>query len=512
LSTKFTVSPGAIAMMVFVNRLRKMIPSSALMIILSGALMCVGADSVQAFWPHGHHRPFHHGPFHHGHWGHGHWQAPIRFSNHCFPANYWGFNTYGRNVVAWNVSYRNVGLCYTPSWYGYRSVSYFPYYVNSPYCWPYGYYNYLPAWHTTGFYFSVNQANLNPVVAQPAWQLPASGVGVLQANRLQAANAQRLVANGAGQGRGGLPLAAAALGTRLPAAASNFGSNSIPNVYLPEERLSISAAQLTPDSLDNRLAQTRAILQRIHQRQAEPLNVSAERILADARGQIASRTPPAPANFSRQSDRFETLERPSPATVSPSYLDRGDEAFALGNFRTAEIWYKQAGRQPTASNTLDRKLTSSQRQQAAIRLATAQFASGNFPQAAQTFRWILEQNPDSPTPKSGTALASASKLERWAKSLPGENLAGLYGQPEELDTQLDRLAQVALDKPARNTEELWLLGVLVGLKGSSEKSDLFLRQAASGDGLYATAALQMLEKNIESQSQLRLVAQPSRSP
>ena len=498
--------------MVFVNRLRKMIHASALLVTLSGAMMWAGADSAQAFWPHGHHRPFHHGHWNHGHWNHSHWRAPIRFSNYCFPTNYWGFNNYGRNVVAWNVSYRNVGLCYTPSWYGYRSISYYPYYVNSPYCWPYGYYNYLPAWHTTGFYFSVNQANLNPVGVQPAWQLPAGGVGVLQVNQLQAANAQRLAANGAGQGRGGLPLAAAARKIRLPATNLNSVSNSIPNVYLPEERLPNSAAQLAPDSLDNRLAQTRAILQRIHQRQAEPLNVSAQRILADARGQIASRTPPAPANFSRQLSSVETLERPSPTMVSPSYLERGDEAFALGNFRTAEIWYKQAGREPKGSSSFGQKLTSSQRQQAAVRLATAQFASGNFPQAAQTFRWILEQNPDTPTPNSSTAIGSASKLERWAKSLPGENVAGLYGQQKDLDTQLDRLAQVALDKPSRNTEELWLLGVLVGLKGSSEKSDLFLRQAASWDGLYATAALQMLEKNIEPQSQLRLAAQPSRSP
>ncbi len=494
-------------MMVFVNRLREMIRASAFMTIVSGALMCVSTDSAQAFWPHGHHRPLHH-----GHWNHGHWHAPIRFSNHCFPTNYWGFSNYGRNVVAWNISYRNVGLCYAPSWYGYRSISYYPYYVNSPYCWPYGYYNYVPAWHTTGFYFSVNQANVNPAGLQPAWQLPVGGVGVLQANRLQVANPQRLTANGAGQGRVGLPLAAATGGTRLPAATSNFSSNSIPNVYLPEERLPPSAAQLAPDSLDNRLAQTRAILQRIHQRQAEPLNVSAARLLADARGQNALRMPPAPGNFSWRSHRVETLERPSPAAVSPSYLERGDEAFALGNFRTAEIWYKQAGREPVESNISGRKLTGSQRQQAAVRLATAQFASGNFSQAAQTFRWILEQNPDSPTPKSGTAIGPASKLERWSKSLPGENVAGLYGQQKDLDTQLDRLAQVALDNPTQNTEELWLLGVLVGLKGSSEKSDLFLRQAASGNGLYATAALQMLEKNIESQSQLRLAAQPSRSP
>lgn len=494
--------------MVFVNRLREMIRASAFVTILSGALMCVSTDSAQAFWPHGnHHHSFHHG----------HWHAPIRFSNPCFPTNYWGFNTYGRNVIAWNVSYRNIGLCYTPSWYGYRSISYYPYYVNSPYCWPYGYYNYGPAWHTTGFYFSVNQANLNPAGLQPAWQLPVGGVGVLQANQLQvnrlrAANPQPLAANGAGQGRGGQPLTAGGLGTRLPNSAFNSKLNSIPNVYLPEERLPISAAQIAPDSLDNRLAQTRAILQRINQRQAEPLNVSAARLLADARGQNALRIPPAPGNFSRQSNRFETLELPSPAAASPSYLERGDEAFSLGNFRTAEIWYKQAGRETAGSNNSGRKLTSSQRQQAAVRLATAQFASGDFSQAAQTFRWILEQNPASPTPNSSTAIGSASKLERWAKSLPGENVAGLYGQQKDLDTQLDRLAQVALDNPNRNTEELWLLGVLVGLKGSSEKSELFLRQAASGEGLYATAASQMLEKNIEPQSQLRLAAQPSRSP
>jgi hypothetical protein len=255
------------------------------------------------------------------------------------------------------------------------------------------------------------------------------------------------------------------------------------------------------NSLEDRLAQTRAIMSKTYGGSASISNISRSSISTD-RSDLVSATnrlsqyrsdasKPVPTTTARYATR-------SPVRSATSRMVDGDMAFAKGHYHTAEIYYRQVGR-----DSIELK------KDAAIRLACSQFARGDYLKAAQTFRWVNEQETIIDNNHPATDGANPV-VYQWKMGLPKQQLAELFANRVALEQHLNLLADQALQKESNDTE-LWLLGVLMGLDGDHTKSELFLTQASQSTGAFATTAKFLVDSGRD-QTRLQLAAQSLRSP
>jgi len=177
-------------------------------------------------------------------------------------------------------------------------------------------------------------------------------------------------------------------------------------------------------------------------------------------------------------------------------MDDGDNALRQGSYHTAEIWFRQAGREQPH-----------RKQEAALKIAASQFAQGDFDRAAITLRWLAEQT----AAQAGDTNNTENLVTQWSQELSGEPLSMLFSDAVAYERKLNQLAQLALDQE-QNDSELWLLGIIVGLDGQADRSKLFLTQAASVGGEFSLTAAFALNPSQPNQSRLRLAAQTLRSP
>ena len=456
--------------------------------LLSLGLLSVGFVShVAASWPHGlsHSRNV------------GLWHTPISSVGQCYP----------RPVISHPAPFRcNPGFYIRRDACDYRwSFNYnrycpprpvcrpncYPYYgFNSFYCPPTPYYGVYPVWYSSGISFGVQGGQWNMwnggIVAQPIGIPLAARAAQPQALRAQNVNAQAVIDALLEEAMLVDARADAALRQNVPRI-TDFDADRIGQGRGVVD-LNRSRSTALPTSLEDRLAQTREIMSRTYSSANSPVSFAGDRVeLIEATERLA------------QSGRDTTPQaRRNLGTVTPSKMSDGDIAFRKGYYHTAEIYYRQAGRDKIEL-----------RKEAAIRLACSQFARGDYLKAAQTLRWVNQQ----PTIIDANATATESVnpvLAHWKESLPQQQLASLFASPMLLEQHLNRLAEKALAQEDNGTE-LWLLGVLMGLQGDDSKSELFLTQASQSPGEFADTA-KFLVDSARDQSRLKLAAQTYRSP
>lgn len=460
--------------------------------ILSGKLCwlmsCIGlltlclASDATAGWPH-HGRNI------------GLWHTPISSVGQCYPrpvinhpAPYrcnpgfyirrdacdyrWSFN-YNRYCAprGWCHDYRSFYNC-RPA-----CLPVFPSY----YCPPNYFYGAYPVWYSNGIFLGVGG---NQVFAQNQIQIAARNAAPPAAlnNMLQQALALDARANQALR---------ANQAQRANADLRNYyrdraGEGSIVSIDTPRSMIPNS-------SIEDRLAQTRSIMSKTYGSSAGISNVSRSSYTTD-RGDLVAAT--------NRLNQYRSDTSPQPISPTPrsavSKMVDGDIAFSKGHYHTAEIYYRQVGR-----DSIELK------KDAAVRLACSQFARGDYLKAAQTFRWVNEQET---VIDIGSKESNASNpiLAQWKNGLPKQQLAKLFTNRVVLEQHLNRLADRAL-QTENNGTELWLLGVLMGLDGDHNKSELFLAQASQTTGDFADTA-KFLVNSGRDQSSLQLAAQSHRSP
>ena len=438
----------------------KFVSSKVACLKVSGFLAAVGLglltltlpNQASAGWPH-HARQV------------GLWHTPISSVGQCYPrpmishpAPYRcnsGFYV-RRDACDYRWSFSSNRFCAPRTWgYSYRSyydcapicLPYYPAY----YCPPAYYYGAYPVWYGNGIFFGV--ANSRPIAPNPIQGLPIQG----------------LVRNGARE----LDLLA------IDAPRSTIAGNS----------------------LEDRLAQTRAILSKTYGGNANISNISRSAITANRSDLVTATNRLSQFRRDAASPLPTTTARSATRTTAGSPTSKmfdGDMAFAKGHYHTAEIYYRQAGR-----DSIELK------KDAAIRLACSQFARGDYLKAAQTFRWVNEQ--ETIIEKNYQSIKGANPVVyQWKMGLPKQQLAELFANQFALEQHLNRLADQALQKESNDTE-LWLLGVLMGLDGDHKKSELFLTRASQSTGAFATTAKFLVDSGRD-QMRLQLAAQSLRSP
>ena len=445
-------------------------------LVASVGLLTLGLTSdATAGWPH------------HGR-NVGLWHTPISSVGQCYP----------RSVISYPAPYRcNPGFylrrdacdyrwsfnynryCAPRGWcHDYRSfydcrpacLPVFPSY----YCPPTYYYGAYPMWYSNGIFLGVG----NQAFAQNQIQYAARNAAPPAAlnNMLQQALALDARANQ-------LRPANTALRNYYR---DRAGEESVVSIDTPR-----SLIQSNP--IEDRLAQTRSIMSKTYNSSAGISNVSRSSYTTDRSDLVAATNR---LNQYRSNTSTQTIS-PTPRSAVSKMVD-GDIAFSKGHYHTAEIYYRQVGR-----DSIELK------KDAAIRLACSQFARGDYLKAAQTFRWVNEQE---------TVIEIGSKesddsnpiLAQWKSGLPKQQLARLFADRVVLEQHLNRLADRAL-QTENNGTELWLLGVLMGLDGDDNKSELFLAQASQTTGDFANTA-KFLVNSGRDQSSLQLAAQSHRSP
>jgi hypothetical protein len=458
------------------------------------AAVCVGLfafaqpNEASAGWPH------------HGR-NVGLWHTPISSVGQCYPrpvishpAPYrcnpgfyirrdacdyrWSFN-YNRYCAprGWCNNYRSFYDC-RPA-----CLPVFPSY----YCPPTYYYGAYPVWYSNGIFLGVGG---NQVFAQNQIQVaarnaapPAAFNGMLQqalALNARANQAQRF--NQAQQFNQAQPA-----NTDL----RNYyrdraGEGSVVSIDTPR-------SMIPNNSLEDRLAQTRSIMSNTYNSSAGISNISRSSYTTDRSDLVA-----ATSRLNQyRSDTSPQLSTPTPRSAVSRMVD-GDIAFSKGYYHTAEIYYRQVGR-----DSIELK------KDAAVRLACSQFARGDYLKAAQTFRWVNEQET---VIDIGSSESDDSNpiLSQWKSGLPKQQLAKLFTNRVVLEQHLNRLADRAL-QTENNGTELWLLGVLMGLDGDDNKSELFLTQASQTTGDFANTAKFLVDSGRD-QASLQLAAQSHRSP
>jgi hypothetical protein len=247
------------------------------------------------------------------------------------------------------------------------------------------------------------------------------------------------------------------------------------------------------NSIEDRIAQTRSIMSNTYNSSAGTSNVSRSSYTTDRNDLVAAASRLNPY----RSDTSPQPSSPTPRSAVSRMVD-GDIAFSKGYYHTAEIYYRQVGR-----DSIELK------KDAAVRLACSQFARGDYLKAAQTFRWVNEQET---VIDIGSSESDDSNpiLSQWKSGLPKQELAKLFTSRVVLEQHLNRLADRAL-QTENNGTELWLLGVLMGLDGDDNKSELFLTQASQATGDFANTAKFLVDSGRD-QASLQLAAQSHRSP
>lgn len=473
-------------------------------LVCAGLFILAQSNFASAGWPH-HSRNV------------GLWHTPISSVGQCYPrpvishpAPYRcnpGF--YIRRDACdyrWSFNYNN--YCAPRTW----CHSYRPYYNCRPACLPYFpsyycdttyYYGAYPVWYGNGIFFGVGGGQWNTwngvPVAQPIGIPFAGGAGQLR-RPLAANQVQGLARNGVAQATVNEMLQQAlALDARANRNLNNTSAD-LRNYYRDRAgeggvvSIDTPRSMIAGSSLEDRLAQTRSIMANTYNGGSASFNNVGRASYSSDRNSVLM------AANRLSTSRSDTS--PQPRAITPrsavSKMVDGDIAFAKGYYHTAEIYYRQVGRE-----SIELK------KDAAIRLACSQFARGDYLKAAQTFRWVNEQETiiDSVETSSDN---SNPILSQWKNGLPKQQLDKLFSSRLVLEQHLNRLADRAL-KTDSNGTELWLLGVLMGLDGDNQKSELFLTQASQSTGDFANTAKFLVDSGRD-QARLQLAAQSLRSP
>lgn len=473
------------------------------------AAVCVGlittthATSVSAGWPH-HARNV------------GLWHTPISSVGQCYPrpvishpAPYNcnpGFYI-RRNACDYRWSFNYNNYCAPRTW----CHSYRPYYSCRPACLPYFpsyycdttyYYGAYPVWYGNGIFFGVGGGQWNMwngvPVAQPIG-IPFAGRAIPQRQVLAQNQIQGVARNVANQAALHEMLEEAlAIDARANQALRN-SSADLRNYYRDRAgegsvvSIDTPRSAIVGGSLEDRLAQTRAIMANTYNNSAASSNVTPS-------SYVDNRSDMVRAASRLTQTRSDTSPQPRTTTTNSavSKIVDGDIAFAKGYYHTAEIYYRQAGRDNIEL-----------RKDAGVRLACSQFARGDYLKAAQTFRWVNEQETAIDI-GDDAAEGQNPVLSQWKSGLPKQQLSRLFTDRIALDQHLNRLANQALTTENNGTE-LWLLGVLMGLDGDDNKSELFLTQAAQSTGDFANTAKFLVDSGRD-HARLQLAAQSHRSP